>query len=233
MVKPIVSIIVPTYNEEEFIEQTLKALLSQTVPKEKYEIIVSDSSSTDKTLSIAKKYADKVVVCKKHSAGFGRNFGAKQASTPLLGFVDADTIVESTWVEALIEGLEKAVACTGPIKSLERNSIILSMFFWWWGFQSWITTMLHYPIFPGYNIGARKKAFDQVGGFSTENITVEDIKLGLDLSKVGKVVFNDRMKVKTSNRRLNEIWLPSYIWNGVKFTLFGKSRGWEQHRKDF
>ena len=233
MAKPIVSVVIPTYNEEAFIEQTLKALLNQTVSREKYEVIVSDSSSTDNTVEIAKRYADKVVVCKKHSAGFGRNFGAKNASGKFLGFVDADTIVSEIWVEGLMEALEHGVGCTGPIEALEKNSKKMRAFFWWWGLQSRLSISINYPIFPGYNIGARAKEFWKVGGFSTEDITTEDIELGQGLNKLGEIVFNKKMRVKTSTRRLEEISLPAYVWNGLRYALFGKSRPWQEHRQDF
>lgn len=233
MAKPIASIVVPTLNEEEFIEKTLKSLLNQSISRDKYEIVVSDSSSSDKTVEIAKRYADKVVVCKKHSAGFGRNFGAKNSSSSLIGFVDADTIVCETWVEGLIEGLEKGIGCTGPIEALEKDSLKMRLFFRWWGLQSRISTALRYPIFPGFNIGARKEDFEKIGGFSTENITTEDIDLGLKLNTLGRIVFSRKMKVKTSVRRLYDIPLIPYIWNGVKFAVSGKSRTWQEHRKDF
>ena len=233
MQKPIASIIVPALNEEQFIERSLKALLTQSVPREQYEIIVSDSSSTDSTIEIAKRYADKVVFCKKHSAGFGRNNGAKHAKSELIGFVDADTIVEHTWVEGLIEALGKGVGCTGPIESLEKDSLQMNLFYRWWSLQSRVSVMLHYPIFPGFNTGVRKKEFNAVSGYSIENITTEDIELGQKLNQVGKIVFSPKMKVKTSTRRLQEISLSSYIWNGIRFVLIGKSRGWEQHRKNF
>jgi len=90
-----------------------------------------------------------------------------------------------------------------------------------------------YPIFPGFNIGARKADFEKVGGFSTENITTEDIDLGLKLNTLGRIVFSKKMRVKTSVRRLYDIPLLPYIWNGVKFAVFGKSRTWQEHRKDF
>jgi len=233
MDKPIASIVVPTLNEEEFIECTLKALLNQTVARDKYEIIVSDSTSLDNTVKIAKRYADKVVVCKKFSAGIGRNFGAKHARGKYIGFVDADTIVSATWVEGLIESLEKNVACTGPMESLEKDSLKLRAFFKWWSIQTRLTVLMRFPIFPGFNIGARKKNFEAIGGFETRDITTEDIDLGLRLRKQGRVGFSNKMRVKTSNRRLKEISLPAYIWNGVKFAVHGKSRTWDQHRKDF
>ncbi len=233
MQKPVVSIVVPTLNEEKFIGQCLQALQNQTVARERYEVIVSDSSSTDATVQIAKKYADKIVICKRHSAGFGRNFGARHANSELLGFVDADTIVEKNWVAALREGLDKGIACTGPVDALEKDSLRLRLFFRWWGLQSRLSVMASYPIFPGFNFGVRKKEFDRVAGFSTRNITTEDIELGQKLKKFGKVAFSKKMAVQTSTRRMHNISIPAYIWNGISFVLFKKSRTWQQHRQDF
>jgi glycosyltransferase involved in cell wall biosynthesis len=233
MQKPVVSIVVPTLNEEKFIGQCLQSLQNQTVARERYEIIVSDSSSTDATVQIAKKYADKIVVCKKHSAGFGRNEGARHANSELLGFVDADTIVEKNWVAALIEGLDKGIACTGSISALEKDSLLLRLFFRWWGLQSRLSVMARYPIFPGFNFGVRKKEFDSVGGFSTRNITTEDIELGQKLKNSGKVAFSKKMHVRTSTRRMQNISIPAHIWNGISFVLFKKSRTWQEYRRDF
>ncbi len=230
---PLVSIIVPTLNEEKFVARTLKSLINQTVPKKFYEIIVSDSSSNDGTVKIAKKYADKVVVCKRKSAGFGRNFGAKHASGKFIGFVDADTIVSKTWVEGLIEGLEKGIAVTGPMQSLEKDSKRLNAFFKFWDAQTRTSINLKYPIFPGFNFGARKKEFMKAKGFRTDNVVVEDMDLSLRLNKKGKAVFNKKMSVKTSTRRVKEIPIFDYMMNATRYALTGKSWGWEKHRKDF
>ncbi len=233
MQKPIASIVVPTLNEKEFIEKTLKALLNQSIAKDRYEIIVSDSSSTDSTVEIAKRYADKVVVCKKVSAGFGRNWGAKHATGKFIGFVDADTLVGEQWVEGLIEALGKGVASTGPLEALEKDSLWLRIFYRWWSLQSRLSVLLHFPIFPGFNIGARKEAFEKVGGFLTENIVTEDIDLGMKLNSIGKIVFSSKMKVKTSTRRVEEVPIRTYIGNAINFVLFKRSHGWEKHRKNF
>lgn len=231
--KVFASIVVPTLNEEQFIERTLKALLNQSIAKDKYEVIVSDSNSSDATVAIAKRYADKVVVCKRHSAGFGRNFGAKHASAEYIGFVDADTIVSGNWVEGLIEGLQHGIACTGPIEALEKDSVKLRLFYRYWSLQSRLSVLINYPIFPGFNMGVRKREFEKVLGFSTKNFTTEDFELGLKLNQIGEIVFSEKMKVRTSTRKLREIPLPVYVWNGVRFALFGKSRPWEEHRRDF
>ena len=62
-VRPSISIIIPTLNEEKYIERCLKSLKNQSFRN--FEIIVSDSYSTDDTVKIAKKYGAKVVLTKK------------------------------------------------------------------------------------------------------------------------------------------------------------------------
>ena len=57
---PMISVIIPTFNEEENIAQCLVSLSHQTVPRCEYEIIVVDGGSKDATCEIARKYADKV-----------------------------------------------------------------------------------------------------------------------------------------------------------------------------
>ncbi|GAG53097.1 unnamed protein product, partial [marine sediment metagenome] len=146
-----ISVVVPTLNEEEFIERCLTNLNNQTLLRKEYEIVVSDSSSTDSTIEKAKPLADKITVCKKVSAGFGKNHGAKAASTPLIVFVDADTMASKTFVEGALEALKDAVAATGPISALEKDSIRIRLFYKWWSLQSRLTVALHYPIFPGFN----------------------------------------------------------------------------------
>jgi len=58
---PTVSVIVPTLNEEKYLEKTLLSIKAQTI-KTPYEIIVSDGNSKDNTIKIAKKYVNKMVV---------------------------------------------------------------------------------------------------------------------------------------------------------------------------
>ena len=233
--KIIVSVIVPTLNEEKSIYKTLKLLDNQSVSRDLYEIIVPDSSSFDNTVGVAKKIADKVVVCQRKGAGFGRNFGAKHAKGEILGFVDADTHVSETWVEGLIEELKKKgrVCCTGPLENIEKESLKINLFYKWWNLQSRASIFLHYPICPGFNFGASKKEFWQAGGFSEMNTLCEDMELSLKLGKLGKVGFNQKMFVKTSARRQMEIPIHKHVFNAINFVFTKKSMSWDEYRKDF
>ncbi|MEM5873123.1 MAG: glycosyltransferase, partial [Candidatus Aenigmatarchaeota archaeon] len=68
---PKISVIIPTYNEEKYIEDTLLSIKYQRF-NYPYEIIVSDSNSKDKTIEIAKKYANKIIITKKRGISIGR-----------------------------------------------------------------------------------------------------------------------------------------------------------------
>jgi len=84
-----ISIIVPTYNEEEYLSHVLKLIKAQTFKD--YEIIIADNSK-DKTRQIAKKFGCKIVYGRKVAES--RNNGAKAASpkSELFVFFDADII---------------------------------------------------------------------------------------------------------------------------------------------
>ncbi len=87
--KKLISIIIPTKNEEKYLPQLLESIKKQTV--QPYEIIVADAGSTDRTVEIAKKYGAKVV--KGGLPGVGRNNGARAAKGDIFVFLDADTVL--------------------------------------------------------------------------------------------------------------------------------------------
>src|SRR5690348_14444255 len=116
------SIIIPTLNEETVLEGTISALrVMRTTP---YEVIVSDGHSADKTVEIAKKFADKVVEHDgktRQNISQGRNAGAAAAKGEFLVFLDADGRIEnpdSFFTEAIKQFSlnPKLVALTVKIK---------------------------------------------------------------------------------------------------------------------
>jgi glycosyltransferase involved in cell wall biosynthesis len=231
--KPLVSVVVPALNEERHIAACVKSLLRQTAPRSQYEIIVSDSSSGDGTAKVAKKAgADRIVTCKRHSAGFGRNFGAKHARGELIGFVDGDSVAGETFVEGVISALrdKKGVAATGPIRSGDGK---YGLFMRWWSFQDRLSIPLRKPIFPGFNFAARKKDFLSVGGMSEKDIVCEDIEVAWKLQKRGRVVWEPKMMVSTSTRRIQEKGIWRNVKNAWTFALSGKTESWKEHRGDF
>src|SRR3989344_7129004 len=83
------SIIIPTLNEEKYLPKLLDSIKNQGFKD--YEIIVADHSSKDKTRQIAKKYGCRIVNGGKPP--IARNNGAKIAKGNILFFIDADCII--------------------------------------------------------------------------------------------------------------------------------------------
>lgn len=97
-----ISIIVPAYNAEKYIEKCLKSLINQT--KEELEFIIVNDGSTDSTEDLVKKYKDKRIrYFKNKNQGIGktRNFGIDQAKGEYILFLDSDDYIEKTCCEEM------------------------------------------------------------------------------------------------------------------------------------
>ncbi len=118
---PRVSVVVPAYNEEKAIRQCVLAALDQTVPA--HEIIVVDNRSTDRTAAIVADLAAEhpsVRLIEQHAVqGLipTRNAGLDAATGDVLGRIDADSLLEPTWVEEVAAAFsdETVDAATGPV----------------------------------------------------------------------------------------------------------------------
>ncbi|MBQ4159923.1 MAG: glycosyltransferase [Clostridia bacterium] len=110
MSQPKVSIIVPVYNVEKYLERCVKSLTQQTL--EELEIILVDDASTDASLEICKKFAAedarvKVLHKENEGAGMARNAALQVATGTYIGFVDSDDFVEPDMYKTLYEKAEK------------------------------------------------------------------------------------------------------------------------------
>ncbi|CAN5320540.1 hypothetical protein BH23BAC3_BH23BAC3_32970 [soil metagenome] len=117
-----VSVIIPCYNGEEYIGQTLGSLFDQTCPAD--EIIVVDDGSTDRSAEIAQSFGESVTVLSKGGGGAAkaRNCGSDHAKGDALMFLDADDVLGPDVLENLLDQLKKnpdgVVAC--PWYRLEK-----------------------------------------------------------------------------------------------------------------
>lgn len=115
------SIIIPAYNVEKYIEQTLKSVLFQSFKD--FEVICVDDGSEDKTLKIIEKYEKKdhrikILKTKKHiGPGGARNLAIKEACGKYIACVDADDVVMPDFLELPHEKLEKTNVSAVWIKS--------------------------------------------------------------------------------------------------------------------
>lgn len=98
--RPIISVVVPTYNDSARLEKCINALLQQSLPRNNYEIIVIDNNSSDSCIKIKKKYEGSVVFLSEHRQGsyVARNKGVFHAKGKILAFTDADCIPDKDWL---------------------------------------------------------------------------------------------------------------------------------------
>jgi len=201
---PKISIIIPTLNEEKYIEQSLLALKSQTIDTP-YEIIVVDSNSKDKTVEIAKKYANKVIVTKKRGIAVGRNLGAKHARGEILVFVDADTILLPDTLKKIYEEIKKkkVVLVSCPIVPITR-SFLLHIMYMTYNLFSITSIKCKRPQISGAFMVTKRDAFAAVQGFNEKFKILEDFDFSERISKIGEVKIITTTYVLTSPRRLEK-----------------------------
>ncbi|GEK91063.1 glycosyltransferase family 2 protein [Alkalibacterium kapii] len=111
MTKPLVSIIVPTYNVERYVEECIDSLLAQTYKNT--EIIVLDDASTDATTYLLKQYTEEIILIeneKNEGQGARRNQGLEIAQGKYIYFMDADDWLEKDALEECVQLAEATQA---------------------------------------------------------------------------------------------------------------------------
>ena len=198
-----ISVIIPTWEEENYIERTLESLKKQNYEKE-FEIIVVDAGSKDRTREIARKYTKKVYTIGK-GVPRARQFGTKKARGDIVAFTDADTIFCRDWLRQIEKSFEdpKVVGVAGKVLAY-RDSAIQYRFYYWLVFYQFLL-MSHYifrkKIFVGSNCAARKDTILKIGGFDPGFKSGDDHDIGYRLGIVGKVIFNPDMLAWVSPRK--------------------------------
>jgi glycosyltransferase involved in cell wall biosynthesis len=227
MIKHFISVVIPAYNEEKGIADCLQSVKNQTYPEYKYEIIVVDNNSTDKTPEIAEKFGARVVGCQVQGVSASRQVGGKAAFGKIIVGTDADTLVARNWLELINENFqnEAIVGITGTAvfgSTSTFNKILAKV-----GFPLIIRLMFLFgkPALNGFNFAIRKDIFDKIGGFNPKLASAEDVDLGIRAGKVGKVLFVPNLSVETSARRIDKSrfkFFAHHVKNFVRFAILKK-----------
>ena len=124
-----ISVIVPCYNQERYLANCLESLLRQSYARERYEIILVDNGSADRSAAIARSYAGIVVVEEaKRGSYAARNAGVRRASGGILAFTDSDCEVAAGWLERITQVLaDQSIAVVQGSRSFARESLLLSV----------------------------------------------------------------------------------------------------------
>jgi glycosyltransferase involved in cell wall biosynthesis len=102
-----ISVVIPAFNAERTIEETLNSVFQQTMPP--FEILVMDDGSTDGTSSLLRGYSDRIKVFRQTNQGLSasRNALIKKAAGTVISFLDADDMMHPLYLEILVETVQK------------------------------------------------------------------------------------------------------------------------------
>jgi glycosyltransferase involved in cell wall biosynthesis len=218
---PSLSIIIPCFGHSVELEACLQAFETQRTDID-FEVIVVDSAFDPRVQSTAGQFSwARLVRSERHLfPGAARNLGVLHAQADLIGFVDADCIVQPGWVTSALQTIrEGAILCSGPILDVLP-----------WHLLAASDNRLQYADFPrgrphgsavyfsGAHLVVKKDAFELAGRFieydrHAQDVIFTELVVG---QWPGRVIFNPMMKVSHYGRRhwkefLEHHWHFGYV----------------------
>ena len=200
------SIIIPTKNEEEYLPSLLLSIQKQGISD--YEVIVADAQSTDHTRGIAESFGCRVV--EGGNPAKGRNEGVKAASGELLLFADADIVLPSGFLKNALAELKERELDVASVRldpGQAHTKLIIDLFY-------------NYPVLAmekvlphgAMCIFATKDIFKAVGGFDTTISLAEDHYFTREAEKYGEFGILRSATVLISPRRFyTDGWVKTYL----------------------
>ena len=222
-----ISVIIPAFNEERLIGETLRQVQAATVAFSRRgwetETIVCDNNSTDRTAELARAGGAVVVFEPVNQIARARNCGAAVASGDWLVFVDADSH-PSEELFADVAGQIEAGRCLagGCTVRLEGHYVAGKLITRLWNCISRVGTLL-----AGSFIFCETAAFWQVGGFNRELFAAEEIDLSRRLKRLARegkkrIVILHRHPLLTSARKVQLYTLREHLRFLIKVVLSPK-----------
>lgn len=218
---PMISVVVPAFNEESLLAQCLDSLKKQSYRD--FEIIVV-AGGNDRTSAIAKSFGTIVVSQDQKGIAKARQKGFSVARGEIIASTDADAIVPEDWlhhIQDLFERHPAAISIAGHFQLYDGPSFV----------RFWIKiSLILMPVilktapwlwnFGGANFAVKTETFNKLGGFDLNRDFGEDIDLCRRLRKYGKVIFAPSLVVRVSGRAFakDKLGLKSLInYLGVLF----------------
>jgi peptidoglycan-N-acetylglucosamine deacetylase len=211
---PSVSVVIPAFNEEQFLPACLDALRKQDY-RGTWEVIVVDNASTDATAAVAASFGCRVIEEPRKGYHHAIRRGFESAGGAIIASTDADTIVDPDWLTGIAGTLapDDIVACGGVFRFYDGPLRVRLI---------GMLGRLNYHI-AGANMAVKRDAYHACGGFSPHVNLGADVDIGQRLKKIGRVVINRSLVAATSSRRFTSAFWKTvfmYYFNDLNLLLF-------------
>lgn len=208
---PKITILIPAYNEEDVVEDTLKSVFSIDYPRERLEIIVVNDGSTDRTREILRKYEDRIRVIDKPNGGKADalNWGLREATGELIAVLDSDTRVPPDVFRRIVPYFDNPNVAAVDVTILPRNrkNILERMQYIEYTiiavYRKLLEAINAIYVTPGFAV-YRADVLRKIGGWDTKNLT-EDIEIAW------RILFNG-YKIRMARDIVAYTVVPQSFW---------------------
>ena len=219
-----ISIIIPTYNEEENIAETIRELKKRDKENLISEIIISDGQSTDETVSVALNAGVTVVVSPEKGRAAQSNYGASMAKSEVLYFLHADSIPPIGFTKIIFDAIHENFI-SGCFK------LAFDYQHWFLKANSWFTRFdVNAVRFGDQSLFVTKNAFEKCGGFDEKLWMMEDQEIIHRIKKQGKFTVMNGAVITSARKYIDNgiyrmqfiffrIWLLYYLGYSQEYLL--------------
>jgi glycosyltransferase involved in cell wall biosynthesis len=205
--RPTISVIIPAYNEEEYLPACIDALMRNVAGKA-MEIVVVDNNSTDGTKQVVERYPAVTYVFEpRKGITRARQRGFLASTGDILAYVDADTRPPAGWIEQIWDafGAQADLAClSGPYSFYDLAGLRNMISNGWFVAARPLYGIIGY-LMVGGNFAIRRDVLEKMGGFDASiEFYGEDVDIAKRARKHGKVLFSPRFVMPTSGRRMKK-----------------------------
>ena len=216
----LMSVIIPTLNEEKRLRKALDSLTEQTF--QNYEVVIADGGSTDKTQEIALEYGCKFVNVPKtrpHDVSTAKNVGVDASEGDAIFLLDADMYLDPNAFEVIDEKYDDPAVVGVALKVLPSDSTRFeTLSYEFNNVMAYIGNAIGIQEFSYFSCHSyRTEAFKEVGGFRTDLLACEDLDISLRARYLGKYIVTHQAVLWTDPRRLREWSNTGYAARYLKY----------------
>lgn len=216
-----ISIIIPTYDEENNIEQLILYLIQYGNGIVK-EIIISDGGSKDNTIALAKKAGAVALLSPKSGRAAQLNFGASQATSDLLYFIHADTFPPPTFVKDILESIKKGFDFGRYKTKFNSNRLDLKINAWFTRFDWFMCMGADQTLF------IKKSLFESCNGFNEEMKIMEEYEFCSRARATGKYDILKGYALISARKYESNSWLKVQLTNAAIVSMYRNGASQEE-----